>query len=310
MAVKLVIIEADHATQRIDNYLQSACKGVPKTRLYRAIRKGEVRVNKKRVKPDYRLVLGDTVRIPPIRMAPPKPPAVVPARLVSQIEQGILLENNDYILIDKPSGIPVHGGTGIKTGLIEAIRELRPNAKFMELVHRLDRDTSGCLLIAKKRGVLVKLHELLLHKKFKKHYLALVRGQWQGGIRRVNAPLKKNHLASGERIVVVSDEGKDSVTEFRLLQQYKDAALVEAIPVTGRTHQIRVHAAHIGHPIAGDEKYGDDKFTKKMKAAGLRRLFLHSASIYCRLSDDPDTFIGLCAPLDSSLRAVLRNLSD
>lgn len=305
--ITLITIEEDHSGQRIDNFLVVTCKGVPKTRLYRAIRKGEVRVNQKRVRPDYRLQLGDQVRIPPIRRAEEKVHTLPSQSVIQKIEDSILVENTDYLIVNKPSGIPVHGGTGIKTGLIEAIRLLRPKAKFLELAHRLDRDTSGCILIAKKRSLLTKVHELLLHKKVKKHYLTLVKGSLLKE-ERVQVPLIKNQLISGERVVTVSSQGKASETLFRPLKHFQGATLVEAIPLTGRTHQIRVHAAHIGHPVAGDEKYGDREFDKEMKRFGLRRLFLHSASLSCRLDSEGNSLIGVCAPLSSDLKACIQRL--
>lgn len=304
--VKKVIIEEDRSNQRVDNFLLTQCKGVPKTRLYRAIRKGEVRVNQKRVKPDYRLQLGDEVRIPPIRVAEPATAVRAPARMLQAIEASILVETGSYLIIDKPSGIPVHGGTGIKTGLIEAVRELRAPSKFMELAHRIDRETSGCLVIAKKRSFLLQFHELQLHKKVSKRYLVLVKGMWPKNAHTVTAPLQKNQLASGERMVCVNDAGKPAETRFRLVKQYRMAALLEATLVTGRTHQIRVHAAHVGHPVAADEKYGDRNFNQAVKKLGLRRLFLHSASIYCRLAEDE--FLGICAPMSTDVAQFLTKL--
>lgn len=304
MPVKNVTITSENENQRVDNFLVTYCKGVPKTRIYKAIRKGEVRVNQKRVKPEYRLVVADVVRVPPLRTAERADlPKTTPRSVLKQIEQGILLETKDYLVVNKPSGIPVHGGTGIKTGLIEGIRELRPKEKFLELVHRIDRDTSGCLLIAKKRSVLVKLHELLLRKKVNKRYLALLQGKWRGEIKKVKQPLEKNHLASGERVVVVSEEGKPSETHFRPLKKFADMTLVEATPITGRTHQIRVHAKYLGHPVAGDEKYGDKEFNQWVKKQGVKRLFLHSASFYCEL--DEQKVIGICAPLELGLQQAL-----
>lgn len=310
MAVQIVTITEANENQRIDNFLVMYCKGVPKTRIYRALRQGEVRVNQKRAKPEYRLQVGDAVRIPPLRM-PEKEEAAKPSHaIIQQIEQNILQETKNFIVLDKPAGIPVHGGSGIKTGVIEAIRVLRPQAKYLELAHRLDRDTSGCLLIVKKRSALVAIHERWRSQLVKKYYLALLSGEWQGDIRRVQAPLRKNHLSSGERIVIVDKiDGKPSETVFRPICRYKQATLVEAMIVTGRTHQIRVHAAYIGHPVAGDDKYGDRDFNKVMKHKGLNRLFLHSSSIYCYVPELPEEYIGLCAPLSRELRCFLAMLS-
>lgn len=309
MVVKNIKITEADENQRVDNFLMRHGKGVPKTRWYRALRKGEVRVNQKRVKPEYRLQRGDQLRIPPIRMSE-KVKTIMPAQtMVGKIEHSILQETQHFILLDKPAGIPVHGGTGIRTGLIEAIRLLRTSCSFLELAHRLDRETSGCLLIVKKRSILAKLHERWRTGLVKKHYLALLKGRWQGGIRRVQAPLRKNHLSSGERIVVVDTiEGKPSDTIFRPLKQFDQAVLVEVAILTGRTHQIRVHAAHIGHPIAGDEKYGDREFNHAMKNKTLSRLFLHASSIYCHLPEIPEEYIGLCTPLPEELHLCLQRL--
>ena len=308
MQVKNKTIDDTHEGQRIDNYLKGLCKGVPKTRLYRALRKGEVRVNKKRVKPDYKLQLGDVVRIPPLRQPEAKPTSWIPTDFLHHLEACILQETDCFIIIDKPAGIPVHGGTGIKTGLIEALRVVRPKCQFLELAHRLDRATSGCLVIAKKRSFLLRFHECLVRHHVKKRYWALVKGRWEGGVQRVQAPLLKNHLASGERVVIVSDEGKSAQTIFRPVTYFDQATLVEAELVTGRTHQIRVHAAHLGRPIAGDEKYGDREFNKIMSGCGVNRLFLHSFSVYCRWSSDPDQFIGICAPLDCVLSECMSKI--
>ncbi len=303
-------IEASQQGQRIDNYLINICKGVPKTRIYRALRKGEVRVNQKRVKPDYRLILGDELRIPPFRQSScvASGQKKVPPTDLERIRSSILQENDDYLIVCKPSGIPVHGGTGVKTGLIEALRVLRPHASFLELVHRIDRETSGCLVVAKKRAFLLQMHQLLLHRQVKKNYLALVQGHWPDTLKKVSLPLRKNHLASGERLVVVTEDGKPATTLFKPLQYFPGATLVAACPLTGRTHQIRVHAAKSGYPIAGDGKYGDREFNKFLRRKGLDRLFLHSSSIYCRLNDKPANYLGLCAPLPVELRAVLELL--
>lgn len=300
-------IEVQQQGQRIDNYLIKICKGVPKTRLYRALRKGEVRVNGKRIKADYRLCADDELRIPPFRQAEKSPDQKVkaPAKLLESIEAAVLIENEDYLIVCKPSGIPVHGGTGIKTGLIEALRELRPACRFLELVHRIDRETSGCLVIAKKRAFLLRMHELLLQRQVKKRYLALVQGRWPEDKQKIVLPLRKNHLSSGERIVVVDEAGKPATTLCRVLQYFAGATLLEMCPLTGRTHQLRVHAAHTGHPIAGDEKYGDADFNKYLRRKGLNRLFLHASSIYCRLSDDPDRYLGVCAPLPDDIKTFL-----
>jgi 23S rRNA pseudouridine955/2504/2580 synthase len=305
---KIVIVDFEQAGQRIDNFLMLQLKGLPKARIYRAIRTGEVRVNRGRIKPTYRIRAQDQVRIPPIRLPEKENTHFVPgARLRKMIEEQILYEDRALIVIDKPSGIPVHGGTAISAGLIEMLREMRPEAKFLELVHRLDRETSGCLMIAKKRTMLVELHRLLTNRELKKAYLLLVPSGWKKD-EKVTSPLRKNVLSSGERIVRICEaEGKPAVTLFRAVKYFKDATLVMAHPITGRTHQIRVHAASLGFPIAGDEKYGDHKFNQEMRQYGLKRLFLHSASIACQLQSYPD-FSGICATLSSDLRQLLSKL--
>lgn len=291
-----LIILPEQAGQRIDNFLIKHLKGLPKSRLYRALRNGEVRVNKKRIKPEYRLEAEDELRIPPLRLS--EKVSIEPAsRLVDAVEKSIIYEDEGLLIIDKPSGMPVHGGTGIHSGVIEAIRTLRPKNKIIELVHRLDRETSGCLLIAKKRSVLVELHELFSKRQVKKQYLLLVKGRWEGGNRTVDAPLHKNTLQSGERMVTINAAGKTAKTQFRPLKITDQVSLLEAFPETGRTHQIRVHAAYMGYPIVGDDKYGDRTFNQTMRRSGIKRLCLHSAGINCRL---PSTgqWIGICVPCD------------
>jgi 23S rRNA pseudouridine955/2504/2580 synthase len=211
------------------------------------------------------------------------------------------------LIINKPSGVASHGGSGINFGAIETIRNMFPKAKFLELAHRLDRDTSGCIIIAKKRQILIELHELLYNHQMVKTYLALVRGKWQGGTHFVDVPLLKNQLKSGERIVRISDAGKAAKTEFKLRQQFANAALLEVIIHTGRTHQIRVHASHIGYPIAGDEKYGDKEFNKIMRAAGLKRLFLHAYALNFKLPSSTK-IINVKAELDPDLLQILKNM--
>lgn len=306
--VRLLTIEAEHEGQRIDNFLRTQLKGVPKSLIYRILRKGEVRVNKKRIKPEYKLLAGDVIRVPPVRVAE-REQALPSARLdkVQALDTAILYEDDALIVLNKPAGTAVHGGSGLSFGVIEGMRALRPEARFLELVHRLDRDTSGILLIAKKRSMLKSLHEQLRDKTMDKHYLALVRGQWQPHQKAVTAPLKKNVLASGERIVRVDKEGKPSETRYRIVRRYREATLVEASPVTGRTHQIRVHSLHAGHPIAGDDKYGDAQFDGKMRELGLERLFLHACRIrfyHPRLEQT----MTLEAPLEPGLQRLLDKL--
>ena len=283
-------IDAEHAGQRLDNFLITFLKGVPKTHIYRLVRKGEVRINKGRTRPDYRLQAGDRVRIPPVRTAHAQAKQLISqpdreARL-GWLEQCILFEDEALLVLNKPSGLAVHGGSGISLGLIETLRQLRPHARFLELVHRLDRDTSGCIVVAKKRSALLKLHEMLRDGKVDKRYLALIRGVWSGKGRVIDAPLQKNQLQSGERRVNVAEEGKESASRFTPKRNFparpslvSGAALVEIRLLTGRTHQARVHAAHIGQPIAGDDKYGDRLFDRELRKLGLQRLFLHAASL-------------------------------
>ena len=298
-------IAPDRAGQRIDNFLLSQLKGVPKSHIYRILRKGEVRVNKGRIKADYRLKAGDLVRIPPIRLSE-KENHQPGDKLLDLINNSIIYEDKKLLVIDKPSGVAVHGGSGISFGIIEAIRALRPDFPFFELVHRLDRETSGCLLIAKKRSTLRQLHELFRTDQMQKHYFALVKGAWKEGKRKVDLPLQKNVLKSGERMVEVLKEGKEAISYFEPIERYKSASLMRVILKTGRTHQIRVHAAHIGHPVAGDQKYGDAEFNQTMRALGLNRLFLHAAHIGFTLPDDGE--ITVSAPLSDELQQVLSKL--
>lgn len=304
-AVKMLTISEDEAGQRIDNYLLAKLKGVPKSLIYRILRKGEVRVNKGRIKPEYKLQANDIVRVPPVRVSE-KEQAPISTKLnkVSQLEKQILFEDECLLVLNKPSGIAVHGGSGLSFGVIEALRTLRPDARFLELVHRLDRDTSGILLVAKKRSALRSLHEQLREKTVQKDYLALVRGQWQSHCKVVKAPLLKNELSSGERIVRVSEQGKPSETRFSIEERYEYATLVKA-SVTGRTHQIRVHTQYAGHPIALDDKYGDKHFDEQMTQLGLTRLFLHAFSIRFEHPKTGET-LRINAPLDPEMKKIRR----
>lgn len=306
--VQFIETDPDLAGQRVDNFLRTHLKGVPKSLIYRILRKGEVRVNKKRVKPEYKLAAGDVIRIPPIRVS--ETPELPSPKLekIASLEQHILFEDSHIIVFNKPSGLAVHGGSGLSFGLIEGLRALRPDAKFMELVHRLDRDTSGCILVAKKRSALRHMHEQLRNSQMDKRYHALVAGQWPDNRFKVKAPLQKNILQSGERLVSVSEQGKPSETHYRILQRFASATLVEASPITGRTHQIRVHCLHAGHPIACDDKYGDAEFDKQMKAIGLNRLFLHAASLRLIHPKTEDT-VTFHAPLDEQLTHALAELA-
>ncbi|MBO2628530.1 23S rRNA pseudouridine(955/2504/2580) synthase RluC [Shewanella algae] len=308
--VRLVTIDEDNVGQRIDNFLLSKLKGVPKSMIYRIVRKGEVRVNKKRIKPEYKLAEGDQVRIPPVRVSEENYRTAPSANLerVSRLEDRVLFEDKHILVLNKPAGIAVHGGSGVDYGVIEALRSLRPQQKFLELVHRLDKDTSGVLLVAKKRSALKHLHDQLRHKQMQKDYQALVRGEWQKHDKVVKAPLLKLTLKSGERIVRVNTEGKASETRFKILQRYDGATLVQASPVTGRTHQIRVHCQYAGHPIACDEKYSEQKFDDSMRALGLNRLFLHAAQLKF-IHPDTETEMTVQAPLDPELLELLDKLT-
>ncbi|MCX8955766.1 23S rRNA pseudouridine(955/2504/2580) synthase RluC [Erwinia psidii] len=308
-AVQMVTISADEAGQRIDNFLRTQLKGVPKSMIYRILRKGEVRVNKGRIKPEYKLEAGDEVRIPPVRVAEREDEAVSPklAR-VAALAEAILFEDDHLLVMNKPSGTAVHGGSGLSFGVIEGLRALRPDARFLELVHRLDRDTSGILLVAKKRSALRSLHEQLREKGMQKDYLALVRGQWPSHLKAVQAPLLKNILQSGERVVRVSAEGKPSETRFKVEERYPHATLLRASPITGRTHQIRVHTLHAGHPIAFDNRYGEKDFDAQLAGSGLKRLFLHALALRFTHPATGEV-MRMEAPLDDELKqclAVLR----
>ncbi|MFT7688793.1 MAG: 23S rRNA pseudouridine955/2504/2580 synthase [Candidatus Azotimanducaceae bacterium] len=272
-SVQHIEIDESSEGQRIDNFLLKTLKGVPKSKIYRCMRKGEVRVNGGRIKAQAKLKIGDIVRVPPIRMSENEVHRA-PDSFLESLEKSIIYEDKRLIVINKPAGIAVHGGSGINLGVIEGMRQLRSEAKFLELVHRLDRDTSGCLMIAKKRSTLKQLHVFLANKnELGKYYLALVHGRWPKRKQHVDLPIRKNTLASGERICVIAADGKQSLTKINVLQQNADLSLLEVMPVTGRTHQIRVHCKHIGYPIVGDPKYGLEDKDKQMKPA---RLMLHA----------------------------------
>lgn len=306
--VQFIDISDDEAGQRIDNFLLTKLKGVPKSMIYRIIRKGEVRVNKGRIKPEYKLVEGDQVRVPPVRLAE-RETATVSAKLdkVAALANCILFEDDVLLVLNKPSGTAVHGGSGLSFGVIEGLRALRPEARFLELVHRLDRDTSGILLVAKKRSALRALHEQLRLKQMQKDYLALVRGNWQSHMKVVQAPLLKNILQSGERVVKVSSEGKPSETRFKVEERFDNATLIKASPVTGRTHQIRVHTLYVGHPIALDDRYGDKQFDSQLAGTGLNRLFLHASALKFTHPKTGEE-MRLQAPLDNQLNHCLKIL--
>lgn len=305
--VTLLTISEDDSGQRLDNFLFRLYRAVPKSRIYRALRHGEVRINKKRVKPDQRIQAGDMLRIPPLQVAEEAAKKPVADKWLRQLEQAILFENADLLVVNKPSGLAVHGGSGLDYGLIEAIRKLRPECRRLELAHRLDRDTSGCTIIVKKASVLRAVHQQLREKTMAKTYLALVRGRWPRRKTLVDAPLDKNILSSGERMVKVSADGKKSLTRFDIAELFNGATLIRAMPVTGRTHQIRVHALHAGFPLCGDDKYGNRNDDEWIKSTGLKRLFLHASEIQLELPgyDKP---LHVKAPLPAELEQVLKQL--
>ncbi|MFE8071539.1 RluA family pseudouridine synthase [Marinobacteraceae bacterium S3BR75-40.1] len=306
-SVRWVTIDEEHEEQRLDNFLLAQWRGVPKSVVYRVIRKGEVRVNRSRAKPDTRLAKGDEVRIPPVKR-PEKSPAPVPgSRIQAMVEAAIVYEDDHLIVVNKPHGLAVHGGSGLQFGLIEALRAARPKARFLELVHRLDRDTSGLVMVAKRRPALRKLQEQIRGRSARKVYHALVAGGWPDSLDQVDAPLLRSERG-GERIVVVDERGKDSLTRFRVLERFTGYTLVEAVPVTGRTHQIRVHCAFAGHPIAGDPKYMDEASVKIFRRESGERLMLHAAGLGIVLpGSERETFFE--APYDEAFEQFLRRLS-
>jgi 23S rRNA pseudouridine955/2504/2580 synthase len=273
-------VSEEEAGQRLDNYVHKRLGEIPRSRVYRIIRKGEVRINGHRAGPDTRLQARDKVRIPPVRVKPAEEIGRPAAELQEQVRQAIVYEDDDLLVLDKPAGLAVHGGSGISFGAIEALRALRPG-ESLELVHRLDRDTSGCLLIARNTSALRTVHALLREEgAFEKRYLALIQGKWELGRKRIDVPLRTDIRVGGERTVKAHASGKPSVSEFRPVQFFgKRATLVEVTIFTGRTNQIRVHAQHAGHPVAGDEKYGDEQFNAELRTMGLNRMFLHAHSV-------------------------------
>jgi 23S rRNA pseudouridine955/2504/2580 synthase len=305
-AVRHEDVEAEAAGQRLDNYLLGQLKGVPRSHVYRLIRSGQVRVNSGRTSPGYRLQAGDRVRVPPVGVRPAAQPVATPERL-DWLAARVLYEDTRVLVLDKPAGLAVHGGSGISLGCIEALRLLRPASKDLELAHRLDRGTSGCLLLAKRRSTLRVLHELLREGRVDKRYLALVKGRWPDGEREVDAPLVTRRVG-GEARVKVDPSGKAARSTFRVVERYgKTASLLNVAIDTGRTHQIRVHAAHSGHPVAGDERYGDKDFNEYLKSFGLTRMFLHAHSLSFDWPDGGEPF-SASAPLPEELKAVLTAL--
>ncbi|PZQ10013.1 MAG: 23S rRNA pseudouridine(955/2504/2580) synthase [Rhodanobacter denitrificans] len=302
--VQKVAVPADREGQRLDNFLATRLKGVPKSLIYRLLRTGQVRVNGKRAKPDRRLAAGDEVRLPPVRTAE-RETATPPPEQAERVEATIIHEDRDFLVIDKPSGVASHGGSGVSFGAIELLRAARPR-DTLELVHRLDRDTSGVLVLARRRSALTALQTEIREGRVSKHYLALLEGRLPQARLTVDAPLRKSVLQGGERMVRVDPDGKPSRSHLLQIEQYADATFTQIALETGRTHQIRVHCAHIGHPLAGDEKYGSREFNRRMREAGLRRLFLHAARFEFSIGERS---YGFSAPLPDALREVLDRLS-
>ncbi len=306
--VRMLTVEPDYAGQRIDNFLITQLKGAPRTLVYRILRKGEVRVNKGRIKPEYRLQAGDVIRVPPLRLAEAAPPPQPGVGLSRELAGRIVYEENGLLVLNKPSGLAVHGGSGVAYGAIEALRVVRPDKHFLELVHRLDRDTSGLLMVAEKRSLLRALHEQLRLGRMHKVYVALLSGRLKGAEHTVTAPLHKFNLPTGEHIVRVARDGKEARTDFRVLERFSDATLVECVLHTGRTHQIRVHAQYLGHALVGDEKYGSDEFNQHMKRQhGVGRLFLHARDLRIQLPGE-DKPLSLHCPLEPELESALESL--
>ena len=303
--VQFIDISAAQAGQRIDNFLLTLQKGVPKSRIYKAIRKGEVRVNKGRIKQTYKIQAGDSIRIPPLHTSEKSVSNFVGDRLKQQLTECILFEDGDLLALNKPPGLAVHAGTNIEQGIIEALRIIRSDQPYLELVHRLDRDTSGCLLLAKNRNALLNLQQQMIQHDIDKRYLTLLKGRFNSEEKLVEQPLLKNVVSSGERMVQVNAEGKYAKTIFISIERFSQAQLTEVILFTGRTHQIRVHSLFLEHPVAGDDKYGYRSFNKEMKKMGLKRLFLHSWKLGIK---HPTT--GEKLPLEAPLPTQLQNVVD
>jgi 23S rRNA pseudouridine955/2504/2580 synthase len=300
--VRKVAVNQERSGQRIDNFLRSELPGVPKGRVYRLLRRGEVRVNGGRVRAEYKLKEGDVVRVPPARVrAEGAPPS---EKMATDMLDRVLYEDKRLLVLNKPTGVAVHGGSGISHGVIELLRHARPDLKELALVHRIDRETSGCLVMAKRRSALRDLHERFREGKVEKNYLALVVGDWQLGEQLIDAPLYVQNRQNGERHVVVNGKlGKPAQTRVSLSRTYGNYSLLLCAPLTGRTHQIRVHLDHVEHPIAGDDRYGDDDANKKAKKFGLKRLFLHAQSI--AFTGDTGNDLHFTAPLAEDLERFL-----
>ena len=307
--VQFIDISAAQAGQRIDNFLLTLEKGVPKSRIYRAIRKGEVRVNKGRIKQTYKIQAGDSIRIPPLRTSEKSAKLFVGSNVRQQLTDCVLFEDDDLLVLNKPPGLAVHAGSNIDQGIIEALRIIRDDQPYLELVHRLDRDTSGCLLIAKSRHALVHLQNQMRDHEINKRYLTLLKGSWSQQERLVEQPLLKNTVLAGERMVQINPEGKYAKTVFIPIEAFPQAQLTEVILYTGRTHQIRVHSHHLGHPVAGDDKYGHRNFNKEMKKFGLKRMFLHAWKLDVKHPTTEKT-LNLIARLPTQLQNVVDRLKE
>jgi len=307
--VQYIEAEAGDEGQRLDNFLVRVLKGVPRTHIYRLLRKGEVRVNSRRAKPDQRLAAGDRVRLPPVRRAEPGESRPAGTSLQRLVTESVVYEDDDLLVLNKPAGVAVHGGSGTSHGVIEALRSARPDARELDLVHRLDRETSGCLVVAKRRAALRELHRQFRDGEAEKRYLTLLLGHWNLGRKRIELPLDTDERRSGERHVAVRSGGQIAVSTFEPVQFFGNtASLVDVKLDTGRTHQIRVHAAHAGHPVAGDDKYGDRERNHALRALGLTRMFLHSASIGLTRPGTREP-LQVSAPLGEDLRHVLDRLA-
>lgn len=306
-SVQIITIDPEREGQRLDNFLMSQLKGVPKSWVYRVIRKGEVRVNSKRIKPLYQLKAGDLVRVPPVRTAVRAAQANISDNMSRLLSESIIFEDDAMMVINKPSGLAVHGGSGVSLGLIESMRQIRDDLRYLELVHRLDKDTSGCVMLAKKRGVLKQLQNDIKQKVLKKNYLCLVAGRWSNKDTKVTAPLFKISLPSGERVVKVTEDGKKCLTLYKVLQRFDRYTLLEASPVTGRTHQIRVHCQFMRCPIVGDVKYCPDDLLKQGSKDQFDRLFLHAASLEFNHPVSGQK-MSVSAPLDKRLEKPLAKL--
>ncbi len=306
-SVQFIDISPAQAGQRIDNFLLTLQKGVPKSRIYRAIRKGEVRVNKGRIKQTYKIQAGDSIRIPPLHTSEKTTITTVNDHVRTQLTECVLFEDDDLLALNKPPGMAVHAGSNIDQGIIESLRIIRSELPYLELVHRLDRDTSGCLLLAKSRDSLLNLQQQMINHDLNKRYLTLLKGGWADGDRLVEQPLQKNTVSSGERMVRVDPEGKYAKTVFIPIESYRQAQLTEVVLYTGRTHQIRVHSSQMGHPVAGDDKYGQRNFNRDMKKMGLKRMFLHSWKLGITHPSTGEALL-LEAPLPIQLNNVVTKL--